>query len=356
MSRIHNIPETMRSLSVTAPQELSRIDTAIPACRPDEVLIRVAYTGICGSDIPRYFEGAVHSYPQVLGHEFSGTVADIGAEVSTAAPGDRVAVAPLVPCGSCEQCGLGRPSLCPRYSFIGSRQPGALAEYVLAPAANLVQIGTLGLREAALLEPMSVAVHGIDRIGTDGIRSAAVLGGGVIGLMSLIALRARGVGEIAVVDLDDRVLDVARALGADRVVNASRSDVVEELGQESPPELVIESAGSVPTRLQALGIAAKRGAIVFVGTPSAPLELGVKSFEQILRKELVLAGSWMSYSARFPGPEWEEARSLIELAGDSISLLITHEFELADAEQGFEAMRNSSEMRLKVMFNVGGES
>lgn len=356
MSDSIDTPKTMQALAVTGRRELSRRNESIPSCGPGQALVRVAYTGICGSDIPRYFDGTVHAYPQVLGHEFSGTVVALGPETDGATTGERVAVAPLVPCGDCDQCRIGRPSLCPRYSFIGSRQPGALAEYVLVPASNLVPIGTLGLREAALLEPMSVAVHGIDRVGTHNVRSAAVLGGGVIGLMSVITLRARGVSEITVVDLDDRVLDVARTLGATRVVNAARTDVASAFGEGRAPEVVIESAGSVPTRLQALDIAAKGGSIVFVGTPSAPLELDVRRFEQILRKELILAGSWMSYSSPFPGQEWEEARRLLEQAGDAVASLITHEFELQDAESGFAAMRESSSMRLKVLFRIGGES
>ena len=112
-----------------------------PEAGPGKVLVKVKYTGICGSDIPRVNGDACHFFPNVLGHEFSGVVEEIGEGVTALKPGDRVAGAPLVPCMQCEDCQKGNYSLCRRYSFIGSREFGSFAEYVAVPEKNAVKFG-----------------------------------------------------------------------------------------------------------------------------------------------------------------------------------------------------------------------
>lgn len=123
----------MKALVVTDKHKMDLQDITKPTIQPGKVLIKVAYCGICGSDLPRYFEGGVHAFPQVLGHEFSGTVEEIGEGATSVTVGEKVAVAPLVPCGTCENCQKGEPAMCTNYSFIGSREQGAMAEYVVVP-------------------------------------------------------------------------------------------------------------------------------------------------------------------------------------------------------------------------------
>jgi L-iditol 2-dehydrogenase/galactitol-1-phosphate 5-dehydrogenase len=354
----HLTTHTMRAVAVTGKQQLSVTTTAVPAPGPGQVLVRVAYCGICGSDVPRYFDGAVHAYPQVLGHEFSGTVEAVGDEVTNLRPGDRVAVAPLVPCHDCDECRAGRPSLCPRYSFIGSRQQGALADYVVVPAGNAVPVGDLDLRVAALIEPLTVAIHGVERVGFVPGQDAAVLGGGVIGLMSVIVLRDLGARAITVVDLNPWVLDMAVRFGATHTVQVGVSDPVVHFDRIGAPDLVVETAGAAATRCLALDVAGKNGAVVFVGTPTTDLVLDPHTFENILRKELTVRGSWMSYSAPFPGREWARAPRLLAGAAADPAAIITHEFDLDQVADGFAVMRNPQEQqRLKVMFRIaGGES
>ncbi|MFT4297369.1 MAG: galactitol-1-phosphate 5-dehydrogenase [Micropruina sp.] len=339
---------------MTGPQELTLTEVS-PVCGPDEVLVRVAYCGICGSDVPRYFDGAVHSFPQVLGHEFSGVVETVGAAVTTARPGDRVAVAPLVPCHHCAECLAGRPSLCPNYSFIGSRRQGALADLVAVPAVNLVSLGDLSLRTGALVEPLTVAIHGVERADVLPGEPAAVLGGGVIGLLVVLTLRDKGAGPITVVDVDPRNLAVARQFGAAHAVNALTDDVAGHFARTGAPTLTVETAGVPPTQRQALAITARRGTVVYVGTAHQDLVLSPTVFEHILRHELTVRGSWMSYSAPFPGHEWADAVRILGSGLVDPGVLISHELPLAEAVRGFQAMRSRDEHRLKVMFRVGGE-
>ncbi len=349
---ITTAPTTMKSVAVTGPERLSVLTTPVPVPGPTQALIKVAYCGICGSDVPRYFDGAVHAYPQVLGHEFSGTVEAVGADVTNVRPGDRVAVAPLVPCHTCAQCEAGRPALCPSYSFVGSRQQGALADYVVVPAVNAVAVGDLNLKVAALVEPLTVALHAVERVEFKAGQDAAVLGGGVIGLMAVIALRHKNARTITVVDVNPWVLAMARRFGATHTIDATTSDVVAGFEAIGAPALVVETAGAAVTRAQALRIAAKNGAVVFVGTPTGDLTLDPEAFETILRKELTLRGSWMSYSAPFPGTEWTRAPRLLAEAASDPESIVTHEYTLDDVAAGFAVMRARQEQRLKVMFRV----
>ena len=234
----------MKALVVTDKHKMELQDIPKPEIKPGKVLIKVAYCGICGSDLPRYFEGGVHAFPQVLGHEFSGTVEAIGEGVSTISVGEKVAVAPLVPCGTCENCQKGEPAMCTQYSFIGSREQGAMAEYVVVPEKNCVKVpDTLSLKEAALLEPLTVAIHGIERVRVPAGAEVLVLGAGTIGLLTVLALRAIGVGKITVVDLNDKKLTLAKKIGADEAVNPIAVKL-EDYYQKNPlPEVTIETAG-----------------------------------------------------------------------------------------------------------------
>lgn len=346
---------TMKTVAVTGIQEVSVLPAPIPECGPTDALVRVAYCGICGSDVPRYFDGGVHSFPQVLGHEFSGVVESVGSEVTSVAPGDRVAVAPLVPCHDCAECLAGRPALCPRYSFIGSRQQGALAEYVRAPAVNVVPVGDLDLKVAALIEPLTVAIHGVERLPLEPGQDAAVLGGGVIGLMAVIALRAKGLRNITVVDINPWALEMSTKFGATHTVNVAEQDLAEHFATIGSPQVVVETAGASATRSQALTIAARNGSVVYIGTPTTDLILDPEVFEHILRKELLIRGSWMSYSAPFPGGEWTQAPQLLAGASGDPAELVSHIFSLDEVAEGFAVMRERDARRLKVMFRVGGD-
>lgn len=346
---------TMTSVAVIGKQQLAKQTLPLPELKPYEVLVRVAYTGICGSDVPRYFDGGVHSFPQVLGHEFSGVVTATGAATSVAV-GTRVAVAPLVPCHICEKCQAGLPAQCPHYSFIGSRQQGAMADYVAVPERNLVPIqDSLSLKSAALMEPLTVALHGLDQAPFPESGTVAILGGGVIGLMALRAVLDRGATSVTVVDISPWNLEVATSQGAHHVINSLNDDVAARFAEIGHPELVLEIAGAAPTRKQALEVVARGGHVVYIGTPTTDLVLDPETFEFILRGELTIHGSWMSYSAPFPGNEWTEAARILSEAPFDPETLVTHEFSLDDVAAGMEAMKAGGK-RLKVMFRAAGEA
>lgn len=345
---------TMKALEVHAASQMELVDIDIPTPGAGEVLVRVAYCGICGSDFPRYFDGAVHAFPQTLGHEFSGVVERVGDEVTQWNPGDRVVVAPLVPCLTCEQCQQGRPALCTRYSFVGSRQQGALAEYVSVPARNLVQIpDALSLRDAALVEPLTIAIHGIDRVPLRTGARVAVFGAGVIGLLTVMVLKARGAEHVIAIDVQQDKLALAKQLGADDVVLGLDGGTGEYFATNPAPDICIETAGHPATQVNAVEYCGKGGSVVFVGTSTRDVIFPPESFEKILRGELTVTGSWMSYSAPFPGYEWTAAVDMIATGKVDVEPLISHVYSLRDAARPFEDVKSARGKLLKVLYKPG---
>ncbi|EOH94419.1 galactitol-1-phosphate 5-dehydrogenase [Enterococcus pallens] len=346
----------VKALVVTNKHKLELQDIDKPTVAPQKVLIKVAYCGICGSDLPRYFEGGVHSFPQVLGHEFSGVVEEIGEKVTNIKVGDRVAVAPLVPCGTCENCQKGEPAMCTNYSFIGSREQGAMAEYVVVPEKNCVKVpDSLSLKEAALVEPLTVAIHGIERINISAGADVLVLGAGTIGLLTVLSLRAIGVGKITVVDLNDKKLEVAKTIGADEVVNPTVQTLEDYYKETSLPEAVIETAGSSVTQKQAIEFVSKRGKVVYVGTSTKDVVLDPETFEKILRGELEVTGSWMSYSAPFPGYEWETGLRYMSTKQVDVKPLITGLYRLEDVAEPFDKMVEANSTAIKLLYAINEE-
>lgn len=343
----------MKALAVTDVATFKLENVEIPVPTDDEVLIKVKYVGVCGSDLPRYFDGGVHQYPQVLGHEFSGIISQVGKNVTSLKKGDRVTVAPLVPCNHCEQCRSGNPQLCLNYSFIGSRRQGAMAEYVTAPAANcLIVPDELDLKIAATIEPLTVAIHGVERVRTYAGQKTLVLGAGTIGLMTVLALKARGVGEITVVDLNDNKLKIAEKIGATYLVNPTKVNLDQYFKDNGLADLVLETAGNHITQVQAVQYAAPKAKVVFVGTCTRPVNFEAEQFELILRRELELRGSWMSYSAPFPGFEWTAALRYLSTGEIDTSSLITNMYSLEDKELPFKKMREKNTKEVKVMYEL----
>lgn len=280
-----------------------------PCVRKGEIKVNVKACGICGSDIPRALKNSAHSYPIVLGHECSGVVSETGEGVTGFNIGDKVTVAPLVPCGECEQCQKGNYSLCPNYSFVGSRQQGAMAEYVVVPKENVYKLSdNISFEQGALFEPSTVALHAFYQNNYKPDGYVAILGGGTIGVFALQWAKILGCKKVVVFGRDKKHLELSLKLGADAVISTLDSDFVEQamnLTDGKGFDYVYETAGSTATIKYSFMLGAKKSHICMVGTPTSELTFSVKEWEQMNRKEFYLTGSWMSYSAPFPGREWE---------------------------------------------------
>ena len=327
-----------------------------PAIKAGEVLLRVACCGICGSDIPRVLQGAVRHFPLVLGHEFSGTVVEVGEAVKGAEVGERVAAAPLVPCHVCADCKNGDYSLCAHYSFIGSRVNGAWAEFVAVPARNLIKLpDNVTFLQGALLEPLTVALHGLLLAGLENCGDApvAVIGMGTIGFLTLQAARMLGAENITAFDIDEEKLAIARTHGAAHAVNAA-GDVKEETARITDGRgfaYVIEASGAGAAEKMALAIAGKKSTVMLIGTPSRSVTFEPAQLELINRKELWLSGSWMSYSAPFPGREWQLAVYAFASSRMDVSPVIDRTVPLGEIRAAFDDIAAGA-VRGKIMLEM----
>ncbi len=246
----------------------------IPVPKDDEVLVKLEYVGICGSDLHYYESGAIGDYvvkpPFVLGHEPGGVVVEVGKNVTHLKVGDRVALEPGKTCGHCEFCKEGKYNLCPDVIFFATPPvDGVFQEYVAHEADLCFKLpNNVSTLEGALIEPLAVGFHAAIQGDAHLGQKAVVMGSGCIGLVSMMALKARGVSEVYVVDIMDKRLDKALELGATAVINGAKEDViarVQELTGGRGADLVIETAGTEITTRQAIQIARKGSNIVLVG-------------------------------------------------------------------------------------------
>lgn len=299
----------MKASIVHAKNDIRYEDINQPVPKDNEVLIKVKYTGICGSDVPRVNGDACHFFPNVLGHEFSGTIEAMGQNVTSFEIGDRVAGVPLVPCMKCEDCQQGNYSLCRHYSFIGSRQFGSFAEYVVVPETNAVKFeDEVSFEQGAFFEPATVALHGLLRTPYQGGKRVAILGGGTIGMFVMQWAKIFGAKDAVVFDIANERLELGKKLGATAGINTLDEDFMEQamkLTDGHGFDYVFETASNTITMKMAFKLAANKANVCFVGTPTRDLSFTVDEWENMNRKEFTLTGSWMSYSAPFPGKEWK---------------------------------------------------
>ena len=223
--------------------------------------------------------------------------------------GDRVSGAQLKPCMKCDDCQNGNFSLCKHYSYIGSREQGSNADYVVVPEQNAVPFdASVPYEQGAMFEPSTVALHGLLQNDYQGGQCVAILGGGTIGMFTMQWAKIFGSKKVVVFDISDERLELAKRLGADEVVNTTKEDYMKtamEFTGNKGYGYVFETAGQVPTMHMAFELAANKAHVCFIGTPHADLSFTPAQWENMNRKEFKLTGSWMSYSAPFPGKEWE---------------------------------------------------
>ncbi|WP_071396176.1 galactitol-1-phosphate 5-dehydrogenase [Bacillus tuaregi] len=327
-------------------------DIEIDACKADEVKIKVMAVGICGSDTHKMTSQWKYALPAIMGHEFSGYIVEKGSDVTNYQIGDRVLGVPFEPCHKCEYCLRGQFSLCENYGMIGSKSFGAFAEYVNVKASNVLPIGDMDYEEAAMVEPLAVALHGVlgiePRIGD----IAAVFGAGTIGMLAIEWLKIAGIKKIIAIDISDEKLQEAVNRGCDKSINPVKEDLLEKINEYTNGlgvDIALECAGSKITQEQCLLITRKKGKVGYLGIAYSDVHLSEKAFENIFRRELTLKGFWNSYSAPFPGEEWITSIDFINKGKINLKELISHRFKLEDTQRAFNMMINREEPYGKVM-------
>lgn len=335
-------------------------DDCMPKPAEDEVLIRVMACGICGSDIIRVYETGAHRMPLTIGHEFSGSVVKVGSSVDRSYLNKRVGVFPLIPCRKCLACRQKKYEMCSDYSYLGSRCDGGFADYVCVPKWNIIELSdNVTYEQAAMLEPMSVAVHAIRQLAVNSQASVAVCGLGTIGQLIVMFLLQEGVKNVYAIGNKTIQKDALQKIGLSKEHYCdSRTEDVEEWIKEKTKEMGIdayfECVGRNDTVSLGIEIVAPNGQICLVGNPCTDMSLPKNLYWKILRKQLTLKGTWNS---SFYGMADDEALSddwnyvLGHLVEGKIKpeALITHRFGLAEIDVGFEIMKEKKEEYIKIM-------
>ena len=239
----------MKAAVVCANEDVRYMDYEEPQVTPGTVKVKVKASGICGSDIPRVLHNGVHFYPIVLGHEFSGDVVEVGEGVTSIKVGDHVSGAPLVPCMKCDDCQKGNFSLCKHYSFIGSRQQGSNADYVVIPEQNAVVYDpSISYEQAAMFEPSTVALHGVYQNQYQGGGYVAVLGGGTIGMFTMQWTKIFGSKKVVVFDISEERLELAKRLAGEKIYTVisgapSEAEMGKEIRAISPSNYTVDLIG-----------------------------------------------------------------------------------------------------------------
>lgn len=277
--------------------------------KPDEMLLKVEAAGICGSDLHNYHTGMwISRSPSTPGHEFVATVIDIGSQVNTFVPGDRVVADSRVPCGSCGACKRGDLYLCTGMGFVGELNDGGFAAYTIQKSTQMLKLPdqSIDAKIAVLTEPLAVALHAVNRVVPNSGDSAVVMGAGTIGVLSAIVLRHRGVSNITIVDTNE----IRRALVCDAF-----GFTAHEAGAVVHPTVCIDTTGAPAALSSALGMVARGGRISVVGLYGVPLEIDMNT---------VVEGGITIYGCAAFDHELSEAILLIsELEGELQKLSTT---------------------------------
>ncbi len=283
----------MRSIQITAPGSVNIIESAPVQPKPDEVLIKIKYVGFCGSDLNTFLgRNLLAKSPVIPGHEIGGIVEAIGNDVPKGifSVGLSVTVNPYTACGKCSSCKKSRPNACRDNQTLGVQRDGAMSDYISIPWTKVIPAQGIPTRDCALIEPMSVGFHAVNRGAVTDIDTVMVIGCGMIGLGAIVRASMRGATVIAV-DLDDEKLALAKELGATYAINSMKDDVhmtLSGLTNGEGPDVVIEAVGSPATYVMAVEEVAFAGRVVCIGYAKSDVTFQTKLFVQ---KELDIRGS-----------------------------------------------------------------
>ncbi len=328
-------------------------EAPVPIPQPGEALVKVAQSGMCGTDLLVY-DGVYRGrnrpmpFPLIVGHEASGVLVELGPGTTGPEPGTRVALEGVSGCGDCFHCIRGNYNVCPDWHHIGLTRAGALAEFVTVPASSLLSLpDDVSFESAAFLEPLATAVHTLERLRPAPGQPAAIIGPGPLGLLHLQLLRAAGVSPIVVIGKrgDEKRLALARAVGADVALVADRNEAQEYTARLSDGigmGIVVEAGGTAEAVQTALDIVGSAGTVATLGLARST-ELDAST---VMRKNLVWIGVVASVRRHYA-----EAIRLIRTGKVQPDRLITHRLPLADALSAVSLMREAG--AVKIMFAPG---
>jgi threonine dehydrogenase-like Zn-dependent dehydrogenase len=329
----------MRAVLMPGNKQVKVVDKPVPEPGPFEVLVKTKASAICRSDMSIYYGNPIvggndtDTGQFVPGHEAAGVVTAVGSSVTGVVVGDRVAGYLALGCGHCEYCATGYLMLCADWKCFGFDLDGGDAEYFVLPERNVLPLpDSLSFKAGAVMTDMIGSQYHVQKqLGVDGSKTVAIVGLGPMGSAAVLIAKAFGARVIAVDVLDSR-LQLATKLGADVVINSKNTDAVariRELTRGRGAEITIDCSGNPAGQNTALDAAAKQGFVAFVGESRAT---EVRPSDQLLRKLLTVVGGWY-----FPIGDWPEIVRFVEDKAIPVEMLISHEYDIEDADQAFGA-------------------
>ncbi|NLN66350.1 MAG: NAD(P)-dependent alcohol dehydrogenase [Clostridiaceae bacterium] len=315
--------------------ELREINMPKPG--DNEVLVKLEYVGICGSDVHYLEHGKIGDFVVngdfILGHECAGTIAEVGANVKTLKKGDRVALEPGITCGQCYFCKSGLYNLCADVEFLATPPyHGCLQNYIAFPENMCFKLPeNVTTKEGALVEPLSVGIHAARQGNVSLGDRVVILGAGCIGLVTMLACKAFGATDLIVVDVIPKRLELAKEIGATHVINAAECDVLKEIDAITDGmgcDIVIETAGTKITYSQTSYIVRRGGTIVLVGL--APQDIIEFNFAKLMNKEAQIK-TVFRYRNIYPQAINAIAEGIID-----VKPIVTHEFDFEDTAKAFD--------------------
>ena len=315
----------------------------MPECPKDWAIVKVRAAGICSSDIARVFTKGTYHFPTVPGHEFSGEVFAVADDSNAALIGKKVGVFPLIPCRKCPQCIEKHYEMCSHYDYIGSRRDGAFAEYVAVPVWNLIVLpDAISFTSAAMLEPLSVALHAI-RVG--GVKKGcrvAIIGTGMIGISAGQWAYKFGAGKVTVIGRNETKRELVEKCGLDYAVCVNKEEIAEY-------DFVLEAVGTPSAIELAVSAASPGGTILLMGNPSGDINFPQQLYWRILRKQLVLKGTWNSAYDGTNSSDWTDAVKAIANKEINVDSLVSHIYPQERLVDGLQLMYEHNEPYCKVM-------
>ena len=326
-----------------------------PILKEREVMVKIEAVGICGSDIPRIYQTGAHTHPLIPGHEFSGRVVEVGENSEGKWLDKRVGIFPLIPCGECIPCRKMRYEMCRNYSYLGSRRNGGFAEYVAVPEWNLIELPeNVSYEEAAMLEPMAVAVHAMRRIKPGRGETVVVCGLGTIGLLLSMFLKEAGIEKLLVIGNKEFQEKCVSKMGISEAdyCDCRKQKVGEwimERTEGKGTDVFLECVGKNETISQAIDLTAPGGRVMLMGNPYSDMMFEKAIYWKILRNQLMVMGTWNSSFTKQEDDDWHYVLEKLAQGRIAPEVLISHRLVLEELEHGLKIMRNKSEDYVKIM-------
>lgn len=332
----------MKAYSLDAIGRIEYRDVPMPECKPGWSIVKVKAAGICSSDIPRIFTKGTYHFPTIPGHEFSGMVMSVADEKDAHLVGKRVGIFPLIPCRKCEFCGRGQYELCTDYDYLGSRRDGGFAEYVAVPVWNLIELGeNVSLIDAAMMEPLAVSLHAINRLDIYPGDEVAVVGTGMIAFGAAQWALTKGAKTVTVLGRSEKKRAIAKAIGSIAYETYGTCDRLFDR--------LLEAVGSGEAIDHSINLVKPGGMVVLMGNPEGDIQLSQNTYWRILRKQLTLKGTWNSSYENGRPCDWEVVRDNLSRKTVNVESLVSHVFPQNRLSDALELMRSHKEPYCKVM-------